>query len=631
MLDSITVFNPSYSTNESDSDKQLLLYHSFQGEQSYSLNEKLSQIGIIQAVWSFSQSFGDFKGVHQNVVELDQQIICTVLVEDDFFVSLAITAEHTSIPASYVFSHLRHCYDFFVLQFGLWRDFHDRRALTDRLNEVLVSYWSELNLMPQYLQFKGFLSLWPQAYKVAELPGLEDSSEPSWESDLKQQILLDETSFLGLKDVLVYNLPKPTSRKGYKSYGLVRNFAPNCDSLPQVSNWIEHMDTIYTRLSSHVIAGNVQYKENPEDEEPAENNTEHTTAGESLRSHSRKLYHNVTLPISFAYDAVQEVGNMAGISSSVSLLTDFMPNISSWNPWGSSAKKEKKARSEFLISPLSASFLPDSYKVKKLRLSFDQNAKEYSCLFWFYNEILVILVFEQDFMKIWEHEFLSDLHFKLQSCISKLSSEHLNTVPHDAEKFCYAVVSKKTSQIKSSFPLYKAPKVSETASPLELVVNGLDEFLNSGANRKTSVSTISANDVQLADEERSARQSWGLGLMGGFFKKEQSGKTPQVQVDTFLDCIPEEKLRDLHLDVTTFVNTLSTSKRADDLKEEKLIKLNNGVLCFIREDSEEIVVLAENWFNKKASKSKASTPSRGGLVEYMGKEASEWWSNRTHS
>ena len=254
MLDFITVFNPKYCTDESDSDKQLLLYHSFQGEQSYSLNDKLSQIGIIQAVWTFSKSFEASVGVSQSVLQLDQQMICTIQCEDDFFLSTAISnSGQEEIPSSYVITLMRQCYDFFVLHFGPWNEFPDHRKLTDCLNEVLVAFWSELHLMPQYLEYKGFLSSWPQGYKIADFANSHgEDNELSWESDLKQQVLLDETSFLGLKDVLVYNLPKPALEKGYRSYGLVRNFASDCDSLPQVSNWIEHMDTIYTLSLIHI-------------------------------------------------------------------------------------------------------------------------------------------------------------------------------------------------------------------------------------------------------------------------------------------------------------------------------------------------------------------------------------------
>ncbi|SCV04506.1 LANO_0G10616g1_1 [Lachancea nothofagi CBS 11611] len=630
MLDFVTVFNPSFSTNERDAEKQLLLFHSFQKGHSLSLNDKLAELGIIQATWRFSESFVDSKGVGESVLELGDKLLCTILVEEDFFVTLAIELAECEVPATYFLAHLRHCYDFFVLQFGSWCNFENPNKLTDCLNEVLVPFWSEMNLMPNHIWYTGFLSYWPQCYKAADLDNEKDLNPEAlpWDTRLKQQVLLDDASFLGLQDILVYHLPKPATHKGYKSYGLVRNFTPNFDSLPKISNWIEYLDTIYTRLSSHVIAGNVQYKEIlEEDAAETSNENEEQPVSNSLMNQSKKIYHNFTLPITFAYDAVQEVSNMTGVSSSMSLLTDFMPKIPSWNPWASSNdNKPKVARSEFLISPLSASFLPESYKVKVLELSYNGVVQSYNCLFWFYNEILVVLVFKKDFAKIWDHEYLHDIHFKLTNCISELYSSHLTSKPDKPpDSFCYATISKETHQIRSSFPLYKIQKILASASPLELVVNGLDEFLTSGANRKTSVATLNPTPGPIQDDDIVSKPSWGLSLMGGIFRKEQLEDKAVVQFDTFLDNISDEKLRCLHLDISKFVNTLSTSRRAEDLKEEKLIKLNNGVVCFIREDSDKIVILVENWFDKRGSKSKRVPSEKKSLVQYMRTDVTDWW------
>ncbi|EJT41365.1 CCZ1-like protein [Saccharomyces kudriavzevii IFO 1802] len=58
----ITVFDPSRSTNENDTFKQLLLFHYFGNTDSVpSLNEKLSTIGIIQGIWSLTSSDDQLK------------------------------------------------------------------------------------------------------------------------------------------------------------------------------------------------------------------------------------------------------------------------------------------------------------------------------------------------------------------------------------------------------------------------------------------------------------------------------------------------------------------------------------------------------------------------------------------
>ncbi|SCU97252.1 LAFA_0G10572g1_1 [Lachancea sp. 'fantastica'] len=642
MLKFITVFNPSFSKNEEDAERQLLLFHSFQSFQeghAFSLNDKIAQLGVIQAMWQFSKTFNESQGISQSVVELEDTVLCTILVENSFFLTLCFAPnELLDIPASYILANLRHCYDFSTLHFGLWGTFENHTQLTDRLNEFLVPFWAELNLMPYHLWHKGFLSSWPECYKVAEIKDDikdGDTSSTSWEADLKQQILVDDSTFLGLQDILVYHLPKTTSGKSNKEYGLVHNFAPDFDWLPQISNWIEHLDTVYTVLSSHVLAGNVKFKEAVDEEsmeEPNINNQEVTTS-QSLLAQSRKIFNNFTYPLTFAHDAVQEVGNMTGISSSMSLLSDFMPKVPSWKMWpGPEDSKTKAARSDFLVSPLSASFLPESYKVKKMHLSYGGVVQRFNCLFWFYNETLVVLIYKENFDKIWDHEYLHDIHFKLSQSIAKLYSSNLNeTAKNGPDSFCYAVVTKKTRRLRSSFPLNKILKDPESTSALELVVNGLDEFLALGPNRKTSVATLNPSQNQANFDEDAGKQSWGLSLMGGIFKKSQADSSLAAQPATFLDGVPEEKLRLLHLDINKFVNTLSTSRRASDLKEEKLIKLNNGVLCFLSENSEEIVVLVENWFDKKLSKTKHLSKGNSALVQHMGSEAFHWWRNNTRA
>lgn len=641
MLDFITVFNPSYSTNELDTHKQLLLHHSFNDTHEYTLNDKLSQIGIIQGIWSFTKSFesgSDSSGnVLRNAIDLEGKRLLTVLVEDNFYITLGVLEDEKNIPSDYYMSHLLHCYNFSVLNYGAWKLFEDPRDLTDCLNEYFIAFWNNFQLVPQVATSQGFLHSWPQYYKIAELPNKQGES---WEYLLNKNVLLDDTTFLGLQDVLVYHLPKPTVRKGYKTYGFIKNFAPNCDSLSEISNWIYHLDSVFDRLSSHILAGNVHYKEAPEEAEEEEYTApdpeESQSTGEIIADQSRKMLHNLTLPISFASDAIREVGNMTGVSSSMSLLTDYIPGLPSWpkKKSGSNSPNTNDNRHGFLISPMSADILPQSYKVRQFHLTYDNKSQTYNLLFWFYNEVLLVLVFKQSFGKIWDHEYLKDLDFKLRDSISDLYDSQLKESVNadDIDRFNYAIVDKHSKQVKSSFPFVRKED-STGISPLELVVNGLDEtlqslFLSSGNNRKSSVATITPIRTEIMDE--SGNNKWGLGLMGGFFNKDASKSGPQIKSETFLDTIVVDKLLELHLDVSKFLNSLQNSRRKKDIKEEKLIKLNNGVLCYITDDEDSIVILVKNWFDPTTnSPIKEETDyKKKDLINSLGKDVMKWWENR---
>lgn len=85
----ITVFDPSRSTNENDTFKQLLLFHSFgDNDPVPSLNEKLSTIGIIQGIWSLTNSRPSSDGQHEDlekIIELDNDVLLCIKVESRIF------------------------------------------------------------------------------------------------------------------------------------------------------------------------------------------------------------------------------------------------------------------------------------------------------------------------------------------------------------------------------------------------------------------------------------------------------------------------------------------------------------------------------------------------------------------
>ena len=89
-------------------------------------------------------------------------------------------------------------------------------------------------------------------------------------------------------------------------------------------------------------------------------------------------------------------------------------------------------------------------------------------------------------------------------------------------------------------------------------------------------------------------------------------------------------IRDRHLDVSKFLNSLQNSRRKKDIKEEKLIKLNNGVLCYITDDEDSIVILVKNWFDPTTnSPIKEETDyKKKDLINSLGKDVMKWWENR---
>ena len=203
MLQYVTVFDPSQSKNEDDLHKQLLLYHSFE-DLEVSLNDKLGRIGMIQGIWSLTDSLSDVQSSEEKIIELSRELILVIKVESRFFISLCISVEDenesSQIPHQLYLSHMWYCYQFFALQNGYFSKFTDARELTDLLNEHVVSFWQDILLKPEAIIRRGLAGLWPNSCKMAELEF--EHSEESWESLITQNILLETESYLGIKDVL---------------------------------------------------------------------------------------------------------------------------------------------------------------------------------------------------------------------------------------------------------------------------------------------------------------------------------------------------------------------------------------------------------------------------------------------
>lgn len=644
MLQYITVFDPSRSCGENDMHKQLLLYHSFKGSE-ISLNDKLGRIGIIQGIWSLTKSLSSLKRDDEKIIELEGEVILIIQVESSFYICLSISSDDdslsSSIPHQFYLAHMWYCYQFFTLEHGLFQDFEDAGRLTDLLNEQFILFWNDISLKPEAIIRRGITGLWPHAHKVAELEF--ETSEETWEASINQNILLDPENYLGIKDILVYHLPSQNSIKstkkskklGAKTYGLVRNFSTDLKIVTQLSNWIYHMHAVYDNLSSHVLAGNAHYKEAPTEVEAQQNNepnqeeTSSTGAAASnsstnLQEHGNMFFHNLTLPISFAYDAVQEVGSTTGISNSISLLMDYVPKWGKYPQETGSGElvndhQFNKSRYGYLISPLCAKMLPMAYKIKRVRCGQNGESKIYNLLFWYYDDVLAVIVCEPTFNNIWEPQYLGDLSYKLCTSIEQFYATAFK-FPKSAEKraqkkasFAYSIYNKKSKEIESSIPSwYDTIEHDVEISPLNLVINGVDQLFGNA----TSI------------RENQEGNKWGIDIMGSLFglkSTEATDKTVSKKenpiektYENFLDCIPQEKLWELQLQILQYLMSLRNTNKTEDITEERLLKLNNGVLCYIKNNENGIVIIVKNWYENEEIDGKT-------LFTSLGKEVSHWW------
>lgn len=635
MLQYVTVFDPTRSESEDDVQKQLLLYHSFE-DSEVSLNDKLGRIGMIQGIWSLTESLSNSEKDQEKIIELCRELILVIKVESRFFMSICISIEDEAglppIPYQLYLSHMWYCYQFFALQNGRFADFTDAGELTDLLNEHVVLFWHDILLKPESIIRRGITGLWPSACKMAEFEF--ETSDESWESLITQNILLETESYLGIKDVLVYHLPNynerldqaKDARLGYKTYGLVRHFSNDLDIVSPLSNWIYHMHAVYGELSSHVLAGTAHYKEAPTGNEnsgnpiaESEDENDMGSRPETLQEQGKALLHNLTLPISFAYDTVHEVGATTGISNSISMFMDYVPRwraLSSQNGDENHDRPGKVSRYGYLISPLSSEMLPMSYKVKKVvSEDTDGKSKNYNLLFWYYDDILAVIVCEPNFAKIWDSQYLEDLSYKLCKGVSRFYTTAFEVNKPGGkvmrkESFAYTTFSKKSRELRSSIPTwFDAMENDDGVSPLKLVVSGVDQLFG-GRNDATE------------DGEIAAGNKWGIDIMGGLFgigKSKltlNSATTRDYRLDkrykNFLDGLAQAKTWELQLQIIEFLTSMNCSVRDGDITEERLLKLNNGLLCYIKEDEDEIAVIIKNWFeNEEELSNKALLPDLG--------------------
>lgn len=719
MLKYLAIFDPS-KNGELDCDAQssLLLYYEFGNQYGCSVNEKLSRIGIIQGIWSLSQDIaGTMDAMDtEKIIELDNEIILTIFVEARFFITLTlsnmdtenvITARNNNnkgdddddalyknlstnkIPYQFYLSHLWLSYRFFLLQYGPFlsffnTDIHNTNQLTNLLNEHMIPFWKDIYLKPSTLLRRGLDTLWYEGFKCSEFhssnpikhtgvnnnenKGNTDngSNIQSWDSMILRDVILNEESFPGIIDILIYNLPnnKQSKFKGSilkKQYGFIRNFTEDLENLNDLSNWLYHLHTSYGTLSNHVITGNMHYRERVVDTEdnsmhnnlneqnitaPSNGNVNCVTDNEcginssenqklknmvsTLSSYSNKILHNVTLPISFAYDAVHEVGVTTGISNSVSLIKDYIPrwSVGDYNRYNNSSssnninsdnigylERGNIPRHGFLISPLANKNLPISYKVKKLYLKFrNQDDTTYNTLFWFYNDILLLIVCKENFNKIWDTSYLIEMDKLLTKGIVQFHEEVLKNIAicdmdQIDKNFCYSIIEKTDSHhvLKSSIPplltdtLFDSIdwKNKDNISPLDLVFTGMDNY---------SISFKSMGKI--------------FGLNSNL-EENQNGKA--YSCEGFLKSLSDDKAWELQNKIVDLLENFKNAKtQLDDIDEERLLMLDNGLICYIRHDPQRLIIIVKNWYGIKKDKNELKS-NRKTLLGSLGKDVIDWW------
>lgn len=98
---------------------------------------------------------------------------------------------------------------------------------------------------------------------------------------------------------MVYHLPKRTKAAnresmGTKTYGLVRNFTSDLNTLPDISNWLYHLHCTYGEISSHILTGNVHFKEELQVEEEQERSRDTNGRDEEESQEQQRREHQET-------------------------------------------------------------------------------------------------------------------------------------------------------------------------------------------------------------------------------------------------------------------------------------------------------------------------------------------------
>ncbi|CDO93676.1 unnamed protein product [Kluyveromyces dobzhanskii CBS 2104] len=595
--------------NKDDSCKSLL-YHDLT-QHVLSTNDKEQKIGIIKGMWRFSNEFSrNGKYCH---FELESYSMIVLEVEPSYYCAIGFDSAYSSQWPKYLVQ-LSHCYQYFVMQQGKMRHIKDK-TLSGLLNEHFIPYWDEVNLIPDYFLMQDINTaiddrMFPCCQFSDALDGVSEVKE--WQNYLKNNIILSQENYSNVKDVCIYHLPK--NNNNTKEYGFVTNFDPQFRSLPVLSNWLVGIDSMYGTVSSHGLAGTMSLAETERQIELEAEEAQHAQP-----TNMKTVWDNVTLPISFTMDALKDIGQLTGVSNSLSLFTNMKPT---WNPWSSSTensanstKNDEKDEYSWLISPLNPSFLPKVYQMRNFYLQFD-TWSQYNVLFWKFKEVIAAVIIEPEFKRISEESFLMKLQEDLWNGISLFYEN-----PGFEKRHCsfdYTILYKEESKYYSSIPFWKNG-LDESDNALKLVIKGLDEtlhFLTNNANRKSSIATVTevGHDMSLTDH------TVPTGPSGKEGDADQSTKNGT----SIFGKLSESQLLELNKKLLIILGnrTLTTSYK-DANSKERMIKLNNGLMVYLFENNTKLVLIVKNWFIDSQPKIRSKRSIN--MIESLGKDVTSWW------
>lgn len=617
-LQFLIVFRQHESTNRDNDEEgapEVMLYYGFDGVQ-VSADNKLALVGVISGAWSLTDSLGGNSGPQNTSDDADEQIVeladgAIVGVRpapSKYIICVGVRGSTEPLETHLLTSLLWKSCAYLQMLYGEMETLEKLGSLTHALNDFFPGFWRD-TFDARALERRGIAPLWRDITERAEL----SPNDQAWQKKLMQQVLLRDESFLGIRDLLIYHLPQANvSRR--KCYGLVENFHPHFDDLSTLTNWIFHLNDVYGPLSSHVLAGTIHYRDfSIDSEQPNDNtsfNADNEVADDSFvvptRSVAEQFWSNLKMPASLVYDAVQEVGATTGIS----MFKDYLPRFRK-----KSENRYQNTRSGYLISPLASSQLPETYKVRLLNLKFDGVTAAYQTLFWYYQDVLVVIIADQKFDKIFQRDYLVDLGFELRTGIELLYETALaspsKTEP-ESESFGYFVIKKKPenhNELLTSLPFVMNDEKSKDISAFRVAINGVDHF-------------ISAWNPIIERESQDSYMGDGNVLKNGSIdlsRGERSG---------FLGELNSDQLWDIQKTMYDIVFGKRQSLKNSGIHEERLLRLGNGLFCYLREDDNELALIIRNWYNKDEIDVRYGLNKDLSMISSLGNQVVDWWMSK---
>ncbi|KAL6942006.1 hypothetical protein ACO0QE_003170 [Hanseniaspora vineae] len=637
-------------------------------------NEKLANIGMIQAMYNFHRD--NFNSIKSDFGKADSSgsanpyDIMTIKLsssraiivynyqtsvgdqkKQNIFIALSckyetnlqITALEKCLVKSII--NFQFLYGPFELYYGKNIQF------THKLNEFYLPYWNNIAVIPKKDLFK-LSNFQPDMHKVSEFSNSADLNHSllnQVSAQIKNTIFSDQEYYLNIKDVLVYQFNEKE-----RSYdGRISNFAEDNKSVVVISNWLEN----FIEQRKGLKLANINEKSFSETSGISKDQTwSNQHSEEPLTS---KFMHNITLPFQFAYDAVQEVGNMTGVGSSISMIGDLIPRpLAGYGALGPSDGEtnslhhdisensdgegggegtenndNKQDTSKKMLNRIIGEYKQETQFLKyfldtrfSCYLQFGSySERRFNILLWEYQDIYCVFIVEPEFDIIYEDEFLEILNDKFVDIFDRFN-EDKDILPQQHD-FSYCLQNFQTNKIFTSMPNdYSCLKASYEESLL----------------KKSKLS----QDVPL----KKSSSLWGLGSIFGM--NAAANKNADHSISDRLET-EHKKVIDNNAPIThnVFYNidesefdslniflwsTLSQCQRQTTY--EKITKLENGILCYVSyKKGEYLLLVLKNWLLQPSKNKVKNCHKRNDnfkmhshypylkMMKSMGPDVIDWW------